>query len=160
MCSEDSGLPAHSFSLIRILVVSMMKLCILGYPKCTQQRLWSDCANMQADLNLHQEHMFSGTVSEIPSQITLTWKYLPPFPFEITLKRKNLLDEFTLSKFFPLRVALFLKRFKSFWKVSNTSANVVSICKMEAKSYPFTLMKRNLLSFKFCIHQLNVCVKS
>ena len=37
---------------------SMKKLCILGYPKCTQGRFWSACMNVQADLNLHWAHMF------------------------------------------------------------------------------------------------------
>ena len=31
--------------------------CILGYPKSTQWIVWSDSANVQADLNLHWAHM-------------------------------------------------------------------------------------------------------
>ena len=33
---EDSNQPAQPDSLIRVFVVRMRKLCILGYPKCTQ----------------------------------------------------------------------------------------------------------------------------
>ena len=48
--NEDSYQPVHPRSLIRVFVVRMKKLCILGYPKCAQWRLSSDCANAQADL--------------------------------------------------------------------------------------------------------------
>ena len=47
--NEDSDQPAHPRSLIRVFIVRMKELCILGYPKCTQWRFWSDCANAQAD---------------------------------------------------------------------------------------------------------------
>ena len=43
--NEDSNQPVHSHSLIRVFVVGRKKLCILGHPKCTQWRFWSDCAN-------------------------------------------------------------------------------------------------------------------
>ena len=44
-----------------VFVVSMEKLCILGYPKCAHQRFWPNCVNAQADLNLWQPHMSEGT---------------------------------------------------------------------------------------------------
>ena len=50
--NEDSNQPACLRNLIRVFVVRMKELCILGYPKCTQWRFLSDCANAQADLNL------------------------------------------------------------------------------------------------------------
>ena len=42
---------------IRVFVVSMKKLCIPGYPKCTQWRFWSDCAFAQSDPNLRWAQM-------------------------------------------------------------------------------------------------------
>ena len=35
------------------LLSAWKKLCNLGYPKCTERRFWSDCANAQADQNLN-----------------------------------------------------------------------------------------------------------
>ena len=51
------------------------KHCVLGYPKCTKWRFWSDCANAQADLNLRWAHMFKGTFSVVTAIIIwiLTW---------------------------------------------------------------------------------------
>ena len=53
----DLDQPAHPRSLIRDFIVSMKRLCINGYPKCTQWRFWSDCANAPADLNLRRARM-------------------------------------------------------------------------------------------------------
>ena len=39
-------------SLIRVFAIRMRKLCILGYPKCAQWRVWSHCTNAQAYMNL------------------------------------------------------------------------------------------------------------
>ena len=50
--NEDSDEPAHPRSLIIVFVVRVVLRCILGYPKCAQWRFWSDCVNVQADLNL------------------------------------------------------------------------------------------------------------
>ena len=49
--SKDSDQPGHPPSLIRVFVVPMKKLWILRYPVSAQRRLWSDCANAQADLS-------------------------------------------------------------------------------------------------------------
>ena len=39
-------------------LVRMKKLRILGYPKCAQWRLRSDCPNAQSDLNLRLAHIY------------------------------------------------------------------------------------------------------
>ena len=44
-------------SLIGVFIVCIKKLCVLGYPKCTRWRFWSDYANTQADLNLCWAYM-------------------------------------------------------------------------------------------------------
>ena len=44
-------------SLIRVFAVRMMKAWTLSYPLSTQQRLWSDWADAQADLSLRWAHM-------------------------------------------------------------------------------------------------------
>ena len=37
-------------AICSVFVFHMNKLCVLGYPKCTQRIFWSDCANLQDDL--------------------------------------------------------------------------------------------------------------
>ena len=66
----------HSYSLIRVFFVRMMKLCILGYPKCDQCRFWSVCANAQANQNLRWAHMRNGTFFDVPAHwIDVFWLY-------------------------------------------------------------------------------------
>ena len=60
----DSDQTAHPRSLIRVYFDRMKKCCILGYPKCSQWRFGSACANAQADLNLRWGHM-SDTFSDV-----------------------------------------------------------------------------------------------
>ena len=67
--NEDSNQPAHLRSLIRVFVFRMKKLCILGYPKSAHWRFWSDCANVQADLNLRWAHRSDGTFPDDAIQI-------------------------------------------------------------------------------------------
>ena len=55
----------HGNSYCWVFVVCMKKLCILGYPKCTQRRFWSDCINAQADINLHWAQMSDGMFSDL-----------------------------------------------------------------------------------------------
>ena len=57
--SEDSDQPCafvQSDQSISIFIVRRKKLNTLGYPKRVQWRFWSDCTNVQADLNLHWAH--------------------------------------------------------------------------------------------------------
>ena len=56
-------------SLTRVSVVRMKKFCTLSYPKCAQSKIWSDCANAQADQNLRWAHMSEGTFSEVVTRI-------------------------------------------------------------------------------------------
>ena len=55
--SEHSDQPGHSPSLIRAFAVNMKKAWVFSYPLSTQRRLWSDCANAQADLSLRCTHI-------------------------------------------------------------------------------------------------------
>ena len=55
--SEDSDQPRHPPSLIRVFAVCMKKAWVLSYPLSAQRRLWSDWANVQADLSLRWAHM-------------------------------------------------------------------------------------------------------
>ena len=50
--TEDSDQPGHPPSLIRVFLVRMRKAWVLSYPLSAQRRLWSDCADAQADLSL------------------------------------------------------------------------------------------------------------
>ena len=50
--SENSDQPEHPPSLIRVFAVPVKKAWVLGYPLRTQQRLWSDWADAEADLSL------------------------------------------------------------------------------------------------------------
>ena len=54
--SEDSAQPGHPPSLIRIFAVRMKKAWVLSYPLSAQRRLWSDWADVQADLSLRWAH--------------------------------------------------------------------------------------------------------
>ena len=63
---------------VRVFVFRMKKLCILGYPKCAQGRVRSDCANVQSDLILRWAHM-----SEARFQ-TLRFRCLLLTPFSDT----------------------------------------------------------------------------
>ena len=42
--------------------------CILRYPESAHWRFWSDCANAQADLNLHWAHMPKSTLPYVAAQ--------------------------------------------------------------------------------------------
>ena len=55
------------------IAVRMKKLCITGYPNCTQRRFWSACANAQADLNLRWVHIFEDTFFNATAQLVLGW---------------------------------------------------------------------------------------
>ena len=55
--SEDLNQPVYPYSLIRVLVFRIKKRGTLGYPWIAYQRLLSDCANAQTDLNLRLTHM-------------------------------------------------------------------------------------------------------
>ena len=54
--SEDSDQPWHPPSLIRVLAVRVKKPWVLSYPLSAQRRLWSDWADVQADLSLRWAH--------------------------------------------------------------------------------------------------------
>ena len=55
--SEDSDQPGHPPSLIRVFTVRMKIASVLSYSLSGQRRLWSDCADAQADLSLRWVHM-------------------------------------------------------------------------------------------------------
>ena len=57
MPSEDSDQPGHPPSLIRVFAVRMKKAWVLSYPLSAQWRLWSDWADVQADLCLRWAHI-------------------------------------------------------------------------------------------------------
>ena len=54
--SEDSDQPGHTPSLISVFVFRMKKPWVLSDPLSAQRRLWSDWADVQADLNLRWAH--------------------------------------------------------------------------------------------------------
>ena len=54
--SEDSDQPGHLPSLIRVFAVHMKKAWALNYILSSQQSLWSDWADAQADLSLRWAH--------------------------------------------------------------------------------------------------------
>ena len=61
--SKDSVQPGHPPSLIRVFGVHLMGSWGPKLPSCGQRRLWSDWADIQADLSLRSEHThFAGFV--------------------------------------------------------------------------------------------------
>ena len=69
--SEDSDQPGHPPSLIRVFAVCMKKAWVLSYPLSTQQRLWSDWADAQADMSLRWAH--SHFVGFVMRRLILLW---------------------------------------------------------------------------------------
>ena len=71
--SEDSNQPAHSRSLIRIFIGRFLDSQWCKVYLSGQWRLWSDCANAQADLSLRWAHMSEGTVSHVAACLISMW---------------------------------------------------------------------------------------
>ena len=57
--SEDLDQPAHPRRLIRVFAFRWKTLWIFGYPQSAMRRLWSACADAQADQSLRRAHMQS-----------------------------------------------------------------------------------------------------
>ena len=55
--NEVSDQPGHPPGLVRVFVVCLKKPWALSYPLSTQQRLWSDWADVQAVLSLRWAHL-------------------------------------------------------------------------------------------------------
>ena len=71
--SKDSDQPGHPTSLIRVFIVRMKKPWVLSYPLSTQRWLWSDWADVQADLSLHLAHMSCSWFCHAAAQIMCTF---------------------------------------------------------------------------------------
>ena len=54
--SKDSGQPVNPPSIARVLVYLSSHSLEAAEGPCDQRRLWSDCADAQADLNLRWSH--------------------------------------------------------------------------------------------------------
>ena len=106
--NEDSYQPAHSRSLIKVIVVRMTKLRILGYPKRVQWRFWSDCANAQADQNLRRTRM-----SECTFLDTDTFLYYIIRIMQISMSAKYQEDTLSLDV-----------RKRTSWHVRQTSTQI------------------------------------
>ena len=79
MCAQRRLLSAcASVQANQRLVVRRKKLFILGYPKCTQWRFWSDCANSQADRIFPWAHICEGTFSEVAASFKYSITCHPP----------------------------------------------------------------------------------
>ena len=74
--SEDSDQPGHPPSLIRVFAVHMKKAWILSYPLSTQQKLWSDWVDAQADLSHHWAHMPFSRFCHVATHINYFFRYL------------------------------------------------------------------------------------
>ena len=73
--SDDSDKPAHMHCLIRIVTVDLKPLWVIGYAMSALRRLWSDCANAQADLSLRWAHMYSCRKCCAPAHFALRAGY-------------------------------------------------------------------------------------
>ena len=72
--SQDSDQPGHPPSLIRVFAVHMKKHRLLSYPSSALWRLWSDWADVKADLSLHwtqSTYHFVGFVIRRPNYWTV-----------------------------------------------------------------------------------------
>ena len=69
--SEDSDQPALSRSLIRIFTRRYLDSQWCKVSSCGQRRLWSDCADAQADLSLRWALMSVSTFSHVATVIMI-----------------------------------------------------------------------------------------
>ena len=69
--SEDSDQTAYSRSLIRIFTGRDLDSQECNVSTCGQQRLWPDCADVQADLSLRWAHMSEGTLPDVATRIVM-----------------------------------------------------------------------------------------
>ena len=92
--SEDSDQPGHPPSLIRVFAVRMKNDWVLSYPLSAQRKLWSDWADVQADLSLRWAHshfvgfvltwlICTNTVTNLNSRTV--YKYMPCMSLEYTV---------------------------------------------------------------------------
>ena len=94
--SEDSDLPAHPRSLIRIFTGRVLDSQGYEVSSCGHRRLWSDGADAQADLSLRWEDISKGTSFHVMAHIFFaslgyecnSWKSC-----ETVLSRQNILDK-------------------------------------------------------------------
>ena len=77
--SEDSDQPGHPPSLIRVFAVHMKKAWFFSYPLSTQQRLWSDRADAQADLSLRWDTVILLVLSWDGSDSSMLANWMSPF---------------------------------------------------------------------------------
>ena len=84
---EDSDQPAHLGSLIRIFTERILNSQWCNVSLCGQRRLWSDCADAQADLSLRLTHMLEGTCSHTEAQLLVMLFLTPLLPAVITIIR-------------------------------------------------------------------------
>ena len=67
---DDSDQPAHSRSLIRNFTGRILDSQGCRLSSYGQRKLWSDCADAQADLSLRWEHISEGTFSYFTAKMT------------------------------------------------------------------------------------------
>ena len=69
--------PSHLRNSIKDFAICLKTLWILGYSQSAPQRLWSDCADVQADLSLHWAHMQSCRKRCAPAQLQMVkWQMI------------------------------------------------------------------------------------
>ena len=87
--SEDSDQPGHPPRLIRVFAVHSMGSKGLKLSSCGQRRLWSEWADVQADLNLRWARMpFCNHV--MPWLIWQRPQWMKTKPFHYSLMKQNL----------------------------------------------------------------------
>ena len=69
--SEDSDQPVHSRSLIRIFTGHILDREGCKVSSCRQRRLWSDCADAQADLSFRWAHISEVPLSHVVAHINI-----------------------------------------------------------------------------------------
>ena len=70
-----------------VIIVGMKNICILGYPKCSQWRFWSDYVNVLTDLNLGWVQMSNSTLSDIAAHLLITETHLFIYTENFTSKK-------------------------------------------------------------------------
>ena len=89
VCSTKTQISLYLCTVWSVFIVHVKKLCIHGFAKCVHWKFWSDCANVQADLNLYLTHVSEGMFSDIEENIN--WFFYVYYK-EIVRKRPGFIE--------------------------------------------------------------------
>ena len=120
--SEEADQHGHPPSLIRVFDVRMKKHWALSYLLSALRRLWSDWADVQADLSIRW------------AQKTLCWFWREAAHFNFIISNLTHIPSYAVWNYFPFTTSLFLFVFCDYLEHSwNHSEYSDSMCVLESQ---------------------------